>query len=220
MCASGPQPGLPRSGAGGCMPPFCGPGASTAAPGKLGEALTRGESCWLPWLKLRTRDRALSEAELGSPLPGEEKRTSVRRRWLSPALIARPPQPSPSTPGGAAASSPLRAGSVAPRAAHVLQHPGPQVAEAAVLRQHDAWPRVALRHVQGSHGQSSAHLRGEGAAVRRGPVVRPRCPAQAALTCSNSSTVYLEGKVGGGGGLARPLSWQARGMLFTDRPVL
>lgn len=77
MCASGPQPGLPRSGAGGCMPPFCGPGASTAAPGKLGEALTRGESCWLPWLKLRTRDRALSEAELGSPLPGEEKRTSA-----------------------------------------------------------------------------------------------------------------------------------------------
>lgn len=39
-------------------------------------------------------------------------------------------------------------------------------------------------------------------------------------TCSNSSTVYLEGKAGGGGGLARPLSWQAAGMLLTERPVL
>lgn len=55
--------------------------------------------------------------------------------------------------------------------------------------------------------------------MRRGPTVRPRCPV-APLTCSNSSTVYLEGKEGGGGGLARPLSWQARGMLFTERPVL
>lgn len=41
-----------------------------------------------------------------------------------------------------------------------------------------------------------------------------------AVTCSKSSTVYLEGKAGGGGGLARPLSWQATGMLFTERPVL
>lgn len=40
------------------------------------------------------------------------------------------------------------------------------------------------------------------------------------ITCSKSSTVYLEGKAGGGGGLARPLSWQATGMLFTERPVL
>ena len=39
-------------------------------------------------------------------------------------------------------------------------------------------------------------------------------------TGSNSATVYLEGKAGGGGGLARPLSWQAAGMLFTERPVL
>lgn len=39
-------------------------------------------------------------------------------------------------------------------------------------------------------------------------------------TCSNNSTVYLEGKAGGGGGLARPLSWQAGGILFTERPVL
>lgn len=44
--------------------------------------------------------------------------------------------------------------------------------------------------------------------------------AMARPTCSNSSTVYLEGKAGGGGGLARPLSWQAAGMLFTERPVL
>lgn len=39
-------------------------------------------------------------------------------------------------------------------------------------------------------------------------------------TCSKSSTVYREGKAGGGGGLARPLSWHAPGMLFTERPVL
>lgn len=46
---------------------------------KLGEALICGESCWLlplplvPLLKLLMRDRALSEAEVGSPLEGDEK---------------------------------------------------------------------------------------------------------------------------------------------------
>lgn len=46
---------------------------------KLGEALIWGESCWLlplplvPLLKLRARDRALSEAEVGSPLRGKKQ---------------------------------------------------------------------------------------------------------------------------------------------------
>lgn len=42
--------------------------------------------------------------------------------------------------------------------AHVLQHPGPQVGEAAVFRQHDSGPWVTLRHVQCCDGQSSSHL--------------------------------------------------------------
>lgn len=55
----------------------------------------------------------------------------------------------------------------------------------------------------------------------RGGLCTPsRSAAGHPLTCSNSSTVYLEGKAGGGGGLALPLSWQATGMLFTERPVL
>lgn len=45
-------------------------------------------------------------------------------------------------------------------AAHVPQHPGPQVREAAVLRQHDAGPRVALGHVQSCDGHCTAHLQG------------------------------------------------------------
>lgn len=40
------------------------------------------------------------------------------------------------------------------------------------------------------------------------------------FTCSYTSGVYLGGKAGGGGGVARPLSWQAGGMALTERPVL
>lgn len=85
-CARGPQPSLPLTGAGALAPPVCGLWPSVAgARGrlqpkeKLGEALIWGESCWLlplplvPLLKLRARDRALSEAEVGSPLRGEKR---------------------------------------------------------------------------------------------------------------------------------------------------
>jgi hypothetical protein len=40
------------------------------------------------------------------------------------------------------------------------------------------------------------------------------------LTCSYISGVYLGGKEGVGGGVARPLSWQAGGMEFMALPVL
>lgn len=39
-------------------------------------------------------------------------------------------------------------------------------------------------------------------------------------TCSNISGVYLGGNDEGGGGVARPLSWQAGGMEFMVFPVL
>lgn len=42
--------------------------------------------------------------------------------------------------------------------AHVLEDPGPQVGEAAVLGQHQPGPGVALHHVQGRDGHSAAHL--------------------------------------------------------------
>lgn len=50
---------------------------------KLGEARSRGESCWLPplplvpLLKLLARLRVLSEAEVGSPLQGGEMGVSL-----------------------------------------------------------------------------------------------------------------------------------------------
>lgn len=44
--------------------------------------------------------------------------------------------------------------------------------------------------------------------------------ATARPTCSNISGVYFGGNDGGGGGVARPLSWQAGGMVFMVFPVL
>lgn len=44
--------------------------------------------------------------------------------------------------------------------------------------------------------------------------------ATARPTCSNISGVYLGGNEGGGGGVARPLSWQADGIAFMVFPVL
>lgn len=44
--------------------------------------------------------------------------------------------------------------------AHMSEHPGPEVREAAVLRQHDPGPWIAFCHVQSCNGQSSAHLWG------------------------------------------------------------
>ena len=43
--------------------------------------------------------------------------------------------------------------------ADVLQERGPQVGQAAVLRQHQSGPRVSLRHVQRRDSHGSAHLR-------------------------------------------------------------
>lgn len=78
---------MPRAGA---PPPLGGPwGAAAAAGGlglprvKLGEARSRGESCWLPplplvpLLKLLARLSVLSEAEVGSPLQGGEMGVSL-----------------------------------------------------------------------------------------------------------------------------------------------
>lgn len=67
-----------------------------------------GESCWLlplplvPLLKLLMRDRALSEAEVGSPLEGDEKQEaepgSAGRG--SPLRAPHPSQPAlPHSPG-------------------------------------------------------------------------------------------------------------------------
>lgn len=108
-CARGPQPSLPLTGAGALTPPVCGPWLSAAgAQGrlqpkeKLGEALIWGESCWLlplplvPLLKLRARDRALSEAEVGSPLRGEKRQrqppasNGTGTEW-GPILLLRMP---------------------------------------------------------------------------------------------------------------------------------
>lgn len=42
--------------------------------------------------------------------------------------------------------------------AHVLEDPGAQVGEAAVLGQHQPGPGVALHHVQGRDGHGAPHL--------------------------------------------------------------
>lgn len=75
---------------------------------KLGEALICGESCWLlplplvPLLKLLMRDRALSEAEVGSPLEGMRNRRLSSAWWggapfRQPSVL--PPSLSSHSPG-------------------------------------------------------------------------------------------------------------------------
>ena len=55
----------------------------------------------------------------------------------------------------------MRAPACVLHATHVLQHPGSQVAEAAVFRQDDPGPGIALCHVQCCHGQGSPNLPGQ-----------------------------------------------------------
>lgn len=44
------------------------------------------------------------------------------------------------------------------RVADVLEHPCPQVAQAVVIRQDQAGPRVALGHIQRRDGHGTPHL--------------------------------------------------------------
>lgn len=64
-------------------------------------------------------------------------------RGSSPSLLARAHVPSTGQPSAVA---------------HVPQHPGSQVGEAAVFRQHNSGPRITLCHVQSCDGHSSPHL--------------------------------------------------------------
>lgn len=66
-------------------------------------------------------------------------------RGSSPSLLARAHVPSTGQPSAVA---------------HVPQHPGSQVGEAAVFRQHNSGPRITLCHVQSCDGHSSPHLCG------------------------------------------------------------
>lgn len=180
------------------------PGGRTPWKGKLGELFIWGEFCWLlllppvlvPVLKLRVRLRVFSELGAGNPLQGGRRRSAWARQQ---------------GPGGCSLQFHLvLLGGV--RVPLFLVSPRLRLLRPRLLR--TCLSIQARRLVRLLCSDSTMRGHGLHSAMSRAAM------AIARPTCSKSSTVYLEGKAGGGGGLARPLSWQAAGMLFTDRPVL
>jgi len=128
---------------------------------KLGELCILGDGVWLLllWLLQRMRLSVFSEAEQlgeedGDMLHHDQRALGWRRVNSRVDALGRGHLAATGLSPWGGAGGGVQAFGVA----DVFEDPSSKVHQAAVLRQHQARPRVTLRHVQGGDGHSTPHL--------------------------------------------------------------